>query len=376
MRKWWWGGGGAVLATLALAWWLRPVATPVPLVSVERGEVRVTVVNTRAGTIKSCRRSGLSLPGGGVVSQVAVQAGERVKQGQLLLRLWSGDLEAELARARALAILGRTERARSCTEAEFYRREAARLATLLAKNLTSRTLAEQAQNLADSRRLACEAASDQLGVDAAQVAQVQARLTERTLLAPFDGVVAEVNSKLGEYMTPSPPGVAMPPVIDLIDDTCLYVSAPIDEVDAARLRLGQPARVLLDAMPGRELAAEITRIAPYVKELEKQARTVEVEAAIEETLTGAPLLVGYSADLEVTTGRIAKTLRIPASARAEDGSVLRLEGDRLVRLTPEWGLESWNWVEVISGLAEGDRLAAQPALIKGEGPYRPEGAHE
>ena len=59
-----------------------------------------------------------------------------------------------------------------------------------------------------------------------------------------------------------------------------------------------------------------------MKELEKQARTVEVEAAIEETLTGAPLLVGYSADLEVTTGRIAKTLRIPASARAEDGSVI------------------------------------------------------
>lgn len=376
MRKLWWGGGVAVLATLALAWWLRPVATPVPLVSVDRGEVRVTVVNTRAGTIKSCRRSGLSLPGGGVVSELAVQAGERVKQGQQLLRLWSGDLEAELARARAQAILGRTERERSCTEAEFYRREAARLAVLLARNLTSRTLAEQAQNLADSSRLACEAASDQLGVDAAQVAQVEARLTERTLLAPFDGVVAEVNSKLGEYMTPSPPGVAMPPVIDLIDDTCLYVSAPIDEVDAARLRLGQPARVLLDAMPGRELAARITRIAPYVKELEKQARTVEVEATLEEQSGDAPLLVGYSADLEVTTGHAARTLRIPASARAEDGSVLRLEGDRLVRLTPSWGLESWNWVEVTSGLAEGDRLAAQPALIKGEGPYRPEDAHE
>ena len=129
-------------------------------------------------------------------------------------------------------------------------------------------------------------------------------------------------------------------------------------------------------MPGRELAAKITRIAPYVKELEKQARTVEVEAALEELPGDAPLLVGYSADLEVTTGRAARTLRIPASARAEDGSVLRLEGGRLVRLTPGWGLESWNWVEVTSGLAEGDRLAAQPALIKGEGPYRPEDAHE
>lgn len=368
-RGWLWWAGGAGVVVAVLAWWLRPVATPVPLVSVDRGEVRVTVVNTRAGTIKSCQRAGLSLPAGGVVERIAVKAGDRVAQGDLLLTLWSEDIRADLDRARAQQALGKTQREERCSEATYYEREASRLATLLAKNLTSRTLAEQAQNLADTRRYICRASRQQERVDEALVAQVEARLAERRLLAPFAGVVAEVNSKLGEYMTPSPPGVAMPPVIDLIDDRCLYVSAPIDEVDAARLRVGQRARVLLDAMPGRDLAATVTRIAPYVKELEKQARTVEVEAALTAPPGDVPLLIGYSADLEVEVTRATDVLRVAASSRADDGSVLRLEGDRLVRVRPRWGVENWNWVEVTEGLAAGDRLAAQPGQIAGEGPF-------
>ncbi|MFQ1745065.1 efflux RND transporter periplasmic adaptor subunit [Aeromonas veronii] len=370
MKKGWlWWGSGAVVAAAAVAWWWQPQPTPIRLAEVGRGDVLVTVVNTRAGTIKSCQRAGLSLPGGGVVEQIAVKAGDRVARGDLLLTLWSDDIHADLARARAQQALGKTQREERCSEAAYYEREANRLATLLAKNLTSRTLAEQAQNLADTRRYVCQASRQQERVDEAQVAQVEARLSERRLLAPFAGVVAEVNSKLGEYMTPSPPGVAMPPVIDLIDDRCLYVSAPIDEVDAARLKVGQSARVLLDAMPGRDFAASVTRIAPYVKELEKQARTVEVEAALTALPTDVPLLIGYSADLEVEVTRATDVLRVAASSRADDGSVLRLEGDKLVRVVPHWGVENWNWIEVAEGLAAGDRLAAQPGQIVGEGPF-------
>ena len=70
------------------------------------------------------------------------------------------------------------------------------------------------------------------------------------LVAPFDGTVAKIVGEVGEYSTPSPPGVPTPPAIDLIDESCLYVTAPMDEVDAPKMRAGQPVRITLDALPG------------------------------------------------------------------------------------------------------------------------------
>ena len=337
----WLGVGMAALLLLAAVYlMLRPAPKTVAWVQPSQGDLVVSVVNTRAGTIKSCQRAGLSLPGGGVVQSIAVSAGDRVSQGQRLLTLWSEDLQAELASAEASAALNQVLREQSCIEAEFKAREARRLLTLRARNLTSQTLSEQAESIAAHSRLACKAASAQAKVDAARSAAIRARLSKTELHAPFAGVIAEVNSKPGEYMTPSPPGIAMPPVIDLIDDSCLYVSAPIDEIDAARLKVGQPAIIRLDALPGQGFPARVRRIAPYVKELEKQARTVEVEVA-----------------------RHNAVWRLPAEARREDGKVLRLDGDRLTLISPHFGLENWNWVEVKEGIAPQDKLVLHPGQL-------------
>ena len=364
MKKQWIGLGIAVAATLSLgAWWLMPTPLTVDWVHPSRGDLISSVVNTRAGTIKSCQRAGLSLPMGGVVEQIRVAAGDKVQQGEPLLTLWNQDLQAELARTKASAALNRVLKEQSCVQAEFHQREAARLASLRARDLTSKTLSEQAESLAAHSRFACLAATEQAHVDQALVAATQARLSQSELRAPFSGVIAEVNSKLGEYMTPSPPGVAMPPVIDLIDDSCLYVSAPIDEVDAARLSVGQAAVILLDALPGQRFPARVRRIAPYVKEVEKQARTVEIEAEFTPRPTQLHLLIGYSADVEVEVARRNQVWRLPAEARREDGKVLRLRGKHLELVSPEFGLENWNWLEVKAGLEPKDQLVVQPGQI-------------
>ena len=364
MNRGWLVSGIGIVASVALAtWWLMPSPVPVRLVQPSRGDLISSVVNTRAGTIKSCQRAGLSLPMGGVVDQILVQAGDRVTQGQPLLTLWHRDLQAELQRSQATAALNRVLREQSCVQADFDRREADRLASLRARDLTSKTLHERAAALAASSRFACLAADEQTTVEAAPIALAPARLSQSQLLAPFSGVVAEVNSKLGEYMTPSPPGIAMPPVIDLIDDSCLYVSAPIDEVDAARLRVGQSATILLDALPERRFPARVRRIAPYVKEVEKQARTVEIEAEFTPKPADLPLLIGYSADVEVEIARRTNVLRLPAEARREDGKVLRLRDGKLEQVQPEFGLENWNWLEIRSGLAADDQLVQQPGQL-------------
>ena len=200
----------------------------------------------------------------------------------------------------------------------------------------------------------------------AQVKEADARIsasradTQRSLLrAPFDGVVAEINGELGEYVTPSPPGIATLPVVDLIDDSCLYVTSPIDEVDAAKVRLKTPARITLDAFRGKHFPGHVRRIAPYVLALEKQARTVEVEVEFDDSKAAQQqgnLLVGYSADIEVVVDSRDKVLRVPTSALMPGGHVLVLEDDKLVERILEPGLTNWEFTEVKSGLKSGDKV--------------------
>ena len=152
-----------------------------------------------------------------------------------------------------------------------------------------------------------------------------------------------------------------PPAIDLIDDSCLYVKAPMDEVDAPKISIGQPVRVTLDALPGT-----VRRVAPYVSALEKQARTVDVEVDFNEPEVIGKLLVGYSADVEIILAGRDNVLRIPTAAIQEGGKVLRYDeaSGKLEERKIKPGLANWEYTEIVDGLAAGDRIVT---LLEKEG---------
>ncbi|MDX8385159.1 MAG: efflux RND transporter periplasmic adaptor subunit, partial [Gallionella sp.] len=190
-----------------------------------------------------------------------------------------------------------------------------------------------------------------------RIAVAQASLERMVLRAPFSGIVADISGELGEYATPSPPGILTLPAIDLIDDSCMFVSAPIDEVDAANIKLGQEARITLDAIRGKSFPGKVKRIAPYVLELEKQARTVEVEVEFVELPTDENLLIGYSADVEIVHDSRTNVLRIPTQTLLEGKRVLlRNANDVLEERTVTPGLSNWNQSEITDGLNEGDQI--------------------
>ena len=167
--------------------------------------------------------------------------------------------------------------------------------------------------------------------------------------------LAKITGKLGEYTTPSPPGIAMPPAIDLIDRSCLYVKAPMDEVDAPRIAAGQAATISLDAMPGRSFPARVKRIAPYVAAIEKQARTVDIEVEFAHPADAEGLLVGYSADVEILLDRREGVLRLPTAAIREGDRVLVLNAAGVLEeRTIQTGLANWEFTEVRAGLAAGE----------------------
>ncbi|GAB1233749.1 efflux RND transporter periplasmic adaptor subunit [Ferrigenium sp. UT5] len=348
---------GAVVLVAAFVWLTRAKPIPVVLQAVERGVVEASVSNTRAGTVNACRRAKMSPSAGGQISKLKVKKGQHVRKGDVLLELWNDDLHAQerLAQEQLKVSLTRVEEV--CTLAEAAQRDALRSQELRDKGFISAQQLDRAQTDAAARQAACASARGDIEQSRSRIAVARAQLERMVLRAPFDGVVADISGELGEYATPSPPGILTLPAIDLIDDSCLYVSAPIDEVDASKLKVGQTARITLDAIKGRTFGGKVRRIAPYVLDLEKQARTVEVEVEFYKLQPGDDLLVGYSADVEIIHEVHQNVLRVPARALLEGNRVLLLGRDGVLeerKLTT--GLSNWEYAEVSAGLAAGERV--------------------
>ena len=335
---------GAIIAVIALSSFMfAGEEKPIKVLSVkpEIRNVEKTVSNTRAGTIDACRRSKMSPAAAGQISVLHVKEGDSVKEGDILLELWNKETKARVTASERSSD-------QACIVSAKAERDASRANELYAKGLTSEEAKETAVANAESTMAACNAA-------VAQVEVTKASLERTMLIAPFDGIVAEIEGKLGEYVTPSPVGVATKPTLDLIDNTCLYIKAPIDEIDAPDVRSGMKANITMDAFGEEEFLATVTRVAPYVLDLERQARPVEIEATFDNPQQY--LLPGYSADVTIIIDTSEETLGLPTQAIMRGDKVYVIGDDNVIENRQlETGLSNWEFTEVLSGLELDDRI--------------------
>lgn len=335
----------------------RPDPVTVAVKPVTRGLIESTVVNTKAGTVKACRRALLAPAIGGQIALLAVHEGMNVQEGMLLLSLWNDDLQAEVVLRESEIVAARKRAEASCLNADVAERQADRVSKLQRQKAISEEEVDQAMTTAKARRAECGATKAAIDVSLARVQTVREQLERTEIYAPFTGVIAEVNGEKGEYVTPSPLGIATLPVIDLVDTSCFYVTAPIDEVDAAQVKVNMTARITLDAFGKTVFPGKVIRIADYVLEREKQARTVDIEVDFADKKDMAGLIPGYSADAEVIIDVREDVLRIPSESIFDDQNVLVYlsETGMLQQRTIKVGLENWDFTEVVSGL-EKDEL--------------------
>ena len=346
--------GAIIIVIVLFSFMFAGEEKPIKVLSVkpEIRNVEKTVSNTRAGTIDACRRSKMSPAAAGQISVLHVKEGDSVKEGDILLELWNKETKARVTASERSSD-------QACIVSAKAERDASRANELYSKGLTSEEAKETAVANAESTMAACNAA-------VAQVEVTKASLERTMLIAPFDGIVAEIEGKLGEYVTPSPVGVATKPTLDLIDNTCLYIKAPIDEIDAPDVRSGMKAKITMDAFGEEEFLATVTRVAPYVLDLERQARTVEIEATFDNPQNY--LLPGYSADVTVIIDTSQQTLGLPTQAIMRGDNVYVIgENNKIAKRQLETGLSNWEFTEVLSGLGLDDRivLSVDRAGVKG-----------
>lgn len=366
-----------VIALLGVsgAIWYKTRAKPIEVLvePVERGLVERTVANTRAGTVKACRRAKLSPSIGGQIALLPIKEGDLVQKGELLLEIWNEDLRAQLVLAEREVAVAQANANATCFSAGEARRQANREEQLYKSKVGSEEDADRAVTLAKSLEAQCNAAKATVLRSEASVQVARVNLSRTRLLAPFGGVIAQIEGELNEYVTPSPVGIPTPPAVDLIENDCYYVSAPIDEVDAAGVRVGMMVRISLDAFRDRNFAGKVRRISPYVLDLEKQARTVEIEAAFLDKADFGDLLAGYSADVEIVLATNQNTLKIPSEAVVEKDDekkvfIYQPAGNSVTEQAVVTGLANWAQTEVTSGLEEGQLIVTnvdKPGLKDG-----------
>jgi HlyD family secretion protein len=334
----------------------RPTPVVVEVARVETGVVEETVTNTRAGTVKARRRAKLSPQMGGRVVELPFRKGETVAVGALLLRLDDTLQKAQLQLARGNLNTTAARAEEACLAATLAEREWRRGAALSADGITSVQVLDSLESARDQALAGCRAARAAHQQADASVKVAEAELAFTELRAPFAGIIADCGTEVGEWITPSPPGVPIPAVLDLLDPSSLYVTAPIDEVDAERVKVGQPARIQVDSRPGEQFAGTLVRVAPYVVDVLEQNRTVEVEAEVTDAGAARSVLPGTSADLEVILSRREAVLRVPTAAVAEGSRVLVLADGRLAERPIRVGLRNWQFAQVLEGLSEGEQV--------------------
>ena len=362
MRKWLVRGvivGLIVVAVYLLrTTYFAPQPVVVQAIAVERGTVESTVTNSKGGTVRARRRAKLSPEIGGRVISLPFREGDTVHQGDVLLELDASSQQARLTLSRRELAAVEAQREQACLEAAQAARELERNRSLAERRIISENLLDRLQSTAETTAAACAAAEVAIDAARAAVGVATTELGKARLTAPFAGVVAELNTELGEWITPSPPAMPIPAVLDLIDPTSVYVSAPMDEVDSARIQAGQAVEVTIDPFPDQVFPGRVVRVAPYVLDIEAQNRTVEIEVELDDAEFAASLLPGTSADVEIILKTHERVLRVPTPTLMEGDLVMLVEEGVLVTREVSVGLRNWDYVEITAGLNEGDAIVS------------------
>ncbi len=317
MTRWRWLGvlaAAAVAAAWAIAWWR---GSEVEAVRIARKDVVQTVV--AAGRIAAPYRVDVGSQIVGTVIDVPVAEGQAVRAGQVLIRLDSAEVRANLLQAQATLANAQAQydRNRRLFEAGFIGKSA--LDDLWQKLEVART-----------------------GVDAAR-----AKLDYTTIAAPRAGVLIARDVERGDVVQPGKALMVLSPAGET------QVVLQIDERNLSRLKLGQPALASVDAYPQDRIPAEVVYINPGV---DAQRGTVQVKLRIPHPPDYIKQDMTVSADIEVA--RSARALAVPSIAVRDASAaapwVLVAKDGRAERRAVTLGLRGNGIVEVRSGVDEGD----------------------
>lgn len=366
------GGGGRwwiallviVLAALAAGAWFGTRSRGAEVVVATAREVRVgkqqTVLNA-SGYVTARRQATVSSKVTGKVSEVLIEEGMRVREGQVLARLDDTNARAAYNLAAAQLDAARAELAETRVRRHEASLDLARVTDLVQRQVSSQADLDAATANLDA--LDARLASQQEAVRVAEEALAVARqsLDDTVIRAPFAGVVVAKNAQPGEMISPmSAGGFTRTGIGTVVDMDSLEIEVDVNEAYINRVAPDQPVEATLDAWPDWKIPGHVIAIIPTA---DRQKATVKVRVGFEQLdpriLPDMGIKVAFQGGDADREGAATTAVTVPRKAVRDDGGadIVLVVADgrverRAVRLSDATGADA----VVLSGLAPGERV--------------------
>lgn len=324
--------GAAAALVIAGLWYWRAsqqqqggwVAGPIDVVATTVQARQAPVSIEALGELRAVRQVTLAAEVAGRVSEISFQPGQRVKAGTLLVQLDDGPEQADLASAKAAA--------------SFAQQQFARASELAATGAQSREILQQRQ-----------AERDQT---AALVKQLEARIRQKRILAPFDGELGLRRIDLGQYLNPGDP------VVTLTDLNKLYANFDVPQQELSKLQIGQSLEIRIDTAGVAPVAASISAIEPQIG---RDTRNASIQAEVDNT--ARTLQPGMYATISVNLAPESDALILPVSAvmTSASGNAVAVVRDLSAEKTGKGDI-----VPIVVGRRIGDEVVIARGLKAGD----------
>ena len=292
-------------------------------------------VFTFSANLEAVWSTEVSTKADGRIDKLFVEEGDRVTAGMVLARLDMNELAAQVMQAEGQVLQAQATLEQN--ELNFQRMNA-----LYKQNAVS-------AHTLDSARTQRDLAMGGLQAARGNFLLLKARLDNANILSPLSGVVIRRHVQAGAF---SKAGIA---IFTVADTSTLLAKAVVGEAQITELALGKSVNVKVDALKGQEFKGTITRLSPAAS---VPTRTFTAEVSIPNP--DGQIKVGMFANAEVVGQERKNVLAVPESAlvmREDQKTVfVATEGNRVVQKVLKLGNAAGGWVEVLSGLKEGERI--------------------
>lgn len=313
----------------------------VTLSAVDRGDI--TSIVTATGKIQPQVEVSISSEVAGEIVELPVRDGQRVQRGDLLVRVNPSTLEAQAKQQEASLLASRATASQSEAEMLQAQQDLQRMQQLFDQGYATQEQLDQARTEFQVRQASLEAARFRVEQQQMQLQEAQDQLAKASLYAPIDGTVTAINAELGDRVvgTGQFEGTEIMRLANLEN---MEARVEVSESDIVHVKVGDRARIDVDALPNREFVGEVVEIANSAQSTEEGSQEEVTTFLVKVKLInqGEAVRPGMTATADIETATVRNVLRVPIQAvtvrpRETVRTALNPEGTPRPAATPAGG---------------------------------------